>query len=270
MSLAFQQGDGLEQGEAIDSTPPMCFAPPDRSGLPLRLERAVAAIRVESDNGLLAASACDIRAGLGDKSLQALARLIPTLACGEESAVHVFYSEADRLAQLSDSVQGSQLLLYRIAKEEEMHDALLKRGLSILPVPDDMDQIRLKAKRFYINVASRDPALHFFRISELDSAVCIMMSCLLERTCEVSRAPFFQKVVERIRSDEAGHVYASREHVRLLGLDVGTRLDDAEQLRVRLIKMLENVADSIDALGVDPAGMFRRILNRKTLCLFES
>jgi hypothetical protein len=255
-------------GKSPDSVRPVCFPAPQRDQIPITLRLAALRVRAPSDEGLLTPSGAELVAGLSSKSLGALGRIMPMLACGEESAIHVFYREGDRLGKMHESVQKSQLLLYRIAKEEELHDILLKRVRAQLPEPDDLVVIQQKAKSFYYHIASLDPALHFFRVSELDSAVCIIMSSLLEQTCELSCSPYLQRLMERIRRDESAHVLAARRHVSELGLATATRLDDAEMTRTNLVKMLEHVADAFEELGTDPRLVYQRILHRKTLSPF--
>jgi hypothetical protein len=213
---------------------------------------------------LLSIPGTDLVAGLDQPARTALARILLTLACGEESAIHVFYREGDRLARFDSGLVESQRIMYRIALEEEIHDALLRRVRAKLPVAPDAEPLRRKATEFYARLASTNPGLHFFRVSELDSAVCVILSSFLDPGCSVGNAPSLCKVATRIRSDEARHVLLARQHVAKWRLPISTRLDEAQSVRSSLIAFLETTANSFEAVGVDSSRLFRKILDRRT------
>ena len=115
---------------------------------------------------------------LSNNQVTALGRLLPTLLCGEESAFQVFSREGRRISNVQ--ANRSHVLAYRIAADELEHQRLLQELRSYCPVPDDIGGTLLRTRRFFLRVASRDPALHFARVAALDSAVCIVLSALVK------------------------------------------------------------------------------------------
>ena len=113
---------------------------------------------------------------LAEPQIEALGRLLPILLCGEESAFHVFWREAGRLTDVP--LRHSLALARRIAAEELEHEQLLRELRNCCPAADNLASIRLRARRFFLRMASRDPALHFARVAALDSGVCVILTAV--------------------------------------------------------------------------------------------
>ena len=195
---------------------------------------------------------------LSDTQVSALGELLPTLLCGEESAFHVFWREGHRVSGLQ--ISRSKALANQIALEELDHEYLLQRLRSCCPVPNDVATTLLRARRFFLRMASRDPAVHFARVAALDSAVCIVLSTLVK---PLSRATALIEIFNRIRSDEARHVRFSRRHSYELGADTSLLADTAAHIRDELVALLYPLGSSFEALGVDADHLFRRVNMQK-------
>ncbi|MBI5093902.1 MAG: hypothetical protein HZB26_15865 [Candidatus Hydrogenedentes bacterium] len=216
------------------------------------------------DHGLLSVPSCDLLSGLTEEAGDALSQTIQLLSCGEESAIHVFYNEGDRIGASQSSFLQSQAIMYRIAKEETLHDLMLTRVSELLPYDERHHELRRRARHFYLRLAHPEPKYHFFRISELDSVVCMIMHGLLTGTGKLATSPALSKIAAHIRDDEAGHVRATRERVVELGMTLSERLEEAEPIRTRIVEMLSDTHEALDTLGVDADQLFKRILARKT------
>jgi hypothetical protein len=191
---------------------------------------------------------------LAEPQLEALGRLLPALLCGEESSFHVFSREASRLTEFA--LYRSLALARRIAVEALEHERLIRDLRNCCPVPNDVANIRLRAQRFFLRMASRDPALHFARIAALDSAVCVILAAV---TKPLRRARVIIETFNRIRGDEARHVRFSREHSCELGADKSLLADTAACIRSELVALLYPLASSFEDLGVDTDQLFRRV-----------
>jgi hypothetical protein len=191
---------------------------------------------------------------LPEPQIDALGRLLPALLCGEESSFHVFSQEAGRLAEVG--LRRSLALSGRIAVEELEHERLLRDLRNCCPVPDDLATIRLRAHRFFLRMASRDPALHFARVAALDSYVCVILAAVAK---PLARAGVVVDTFNRIRGDEARHVRFSREHSCELGADKLLLADTAACVRGELVALLYPLASSFEELGLDADRLFRRI-----------
>lgn len=240
-----------------------CFPKPNRAEILEKLARVADSIPVPDDEGLLRVSEGELLSGLTGGGGDALSQVLQLLACGEESAVHVFYHEGDRIGTTQGSFLQSQSTMYRIAKEETLHDEMLTRVSSLLPYDDRHHALRKAARLFYLKLAHPDPKYHFFRISELDSVVCMIMHSLLSGTGRLSAAPVLARIAGRIRDDEATHVRITHERVRELGMTIEERIADADPIRTRIVAMLSTAQEAFEALGVDTDRMFKRILTRK-------
>lgn len=196
---------------------------------------------------------------LSDDERAALGRILPSLACGEESAVHAFYREGNRTSQ--EGMAASRSLLYQIAREEEQHELLLRRLRSQCPVPNDLEAIRRRAQWFFLQIASKDPAIHFARIAGLDSGVCILMAAAAHKTPAFDKAPAILQIFGRIRSDEARHVKFSRKHAIELGTEPAQLAEGTELARKGLVDILSPLGDAFEIFGVDADRLFRRILS---------
>jgi hypothetical protein len=195
---------------------------------------------------------------LSESQLTALGRLLPALLCGEESAFHVFWKEGHRVSNVQ--VSYSQSLANRIAIDELEHERLLQDLRGCCPEPDDAALTLVRARRFFLLMASRDPAVHFARIAALDSAVCIVLSTLVK---PLSRATALVELFNRIRSDEARHVRFSRQHSYELGADTSLLADTAAHIRDELVAHLYPLGNSFEDLGVDADHLFRRVNPRE-------
>ena len=113
---------------------------------------------------------------LSEVEIAALGRLLPILLCGEESAFQVFWREGHKASNVQ--ISRSEALANQIALEELEHERLLQELRSCCPVPHDVASTLLRTRRFFLRMASRDPAVHFAKVAALDSAVCILLSAL--------------------------------------------------------------------------------------------
>ncbi len=191
---------------------------------------------------------------LSECQVSALGQLLPSLLCGEESAFQVFWREghASSHVQMSES----EALANQIALEELEHERLLQDLRGCCPVPDNLASTLMRTRRFFVRMASRDPALHFARVAALDSAVCIVLSTLVK---PLSRATALIEIFNRIRSDEARHVRFSRRRSYELGADASLLANTAACIRGELVTLLYPLGGAFEALGVDADHLFRRI-----------
>ena len=123
-------------------------------------------------------------------------------------------------------------------------------------MPNDIGGTLLRTRRFFLRVASRDPALHFARVAALDSAVCIVLSALIK---PIVRGSALVETFDRIRSDEARHVRFSRQHAYELGAEMSLLANTAVQIRSELVALLNPLGRSFEDLGVDADNLFHRI-----------
>lgn len=200
----------------------------------------------------------DLLSGLSTRGIEVMSRFVPTLMCGEESAVHVFQKEAKRL-EVIHAAASSSLLLAQIALEEVEHERLLSLLRSCLPVPDDFATLRRRARFFFFRMASRDPVTHFARIVGLDSGVCITLNSLLQPSSALAVAPHAYQIWNRIWHDEARHVRISRQHVLDMGIEQAKLVEEGIHVRRSLADLLHPLANDFEDIGVDPDRLFRRI-----------
>ena len=197
---------------------------------------------------------------LSEAEIAALGRLLPMLLCGEESAFQVFWREGRRIQDTQFS--RTQDLAYRIAAEEVQHERLLQDLRSYCPVPDDIGSTLARTRRFFLQLASRDPANHFAMVAGLDSAVCLILSAL---TKPLSRADVVVEILNRIRSDEARHVRFSRQHSYELGANTALVVSTAVRVRSELAALLHPLGNAFEDLGVDTDRLLRRVSGHKQL-----
>jgi hypothetical protein len=191
---------------------------------------------------------------LAESQIGALGRLLPALLCGEESAFQVFWRESCRLSD--DQIRQSQALARRIAAEELEHERLLQDLRYCCPVPDDLAGILLRTRRFFLRMASRDPAVHFARVAALDSGVCVILAAVAK---PLVRARDVVKTLNRIRADESEHVKFSRRHSCELGVDPSLLANTAVRVRGELVALLHPLASSFEDLGLHADHLFRRL-----------
>ena len=194
------------------------------------------------------------RLRLSPAHAEALAELLPVLLCGEESAALAF----DQIASSGDLQREMRAALARIALDELEHQTLLQRIRAALPPPHDDPGLSAGMRRFFMRLASRDPATHCARIAAVDAGVCLLLRALRSGCGPVATEPTLSSVVARIHRDEARHVaVTSRQAAQL----AGARLvrDDVVEVRHRLTRLLERRATSLESLGVDPDRLFRSL-----------
>ena len=191
-----------------------------------------------------------------DTELAALGRFVPSLLCGEESAVLIFHHESKRLSREARAEMQKSLL--GLAGEEELHEIMLRTLSAWLPDCGDRLEIRDRARKFFFSFASTDPALRLAHIAEIDSCVSITLSAMGKES-RVARSELFLRVVDRIRTDEARHVKICRRHLDEIGIPKAQRQEATEKVRLRFVDLMSPVAAAFDDIGLDPDRLFRRI-----------
>jgi hypothetical protein len=191
---------------------------------------------------------------LSESQVTALGQLLPSLLCGEESSFHVFWREGHRVSNVQ--IGHSEALANQIAIEELEHERLLQDLRGCCPVPNDVASTLVRTRRFFLRMASRDPAIHFARVAALDSGVCVILSSLVR---PLSRATALIEIFDRIRSDEARHVRFSRRHSYELGADTSLLANTAARIRGELVALLYPLGNSFEDLGLDADHLFRRL-----------
>jgi hypothetical protein len=141
---------------------------------------------------------------LSDRETDAFARLVPLLACGEESAIHVFSGAAIEGSRAGNKEHAfTAQALAAIADDEQRHEQRLAGWRSRLP--DLIDRhTRQRARRFFAGLASDEPATHFLRIAALDSAVCLLLAPLAHQRTPLGNLPDVGATLNRICADEVG------------------------------------------------------------------
>ena len=190
------------------------------------------------------------------KHEEALARLVPALLCGEQSAIEVFQSEAEQLTHQARNV--SSTLFHIITNDEAVHEASLQLLRAKLPVSDDENAIKRRSQAFFARLGQAKTTAHrFAQIAQLDSAVCVIMWYV--QNSELGCNKMIGALAERIKFDEARHVAISRRHALNLGLTGDDYSQVGELVHDELTMMLECVADSFDVIGIDADMLFARI-----------
>ncbi|CAA0104822.1 Uncharacterised protein [BD1-7 clade bacterium] len=194
---------------------------------------------------------------LSRQQRQALSRLVPLLLCGEQSAMHVFHQENDRLKVHPFSHHMHQL--QQIEADEYLHEDALQQLMRQLPLPADLQKIKRRAQVFYTRIErlSHDLASHFATISQLDACVCLVMNAMANSDLEGSAVA---RLFELIKNDEAKHVTIAREHASQLGHIVNVD-NSAPTIHVELIKLLMPEATAFEAIGIDAERLFARVID---------
>lgn len=205
---------------------------------------------------------------LSDQSIEAFSRLLPLLACGEESAIHVFSNAAKENLppQGGEDVKAelSALTLMNIAKDEMQHEAWLAAWRSRLP--DCLDHTtRRQARKFFAGLDSRTPATHFARIAALDSAVCQILASLLGVKAALTQVAEIKSTFDKIRRDEARHVRISRNYACAWGATPEQIRAEWLEVRGALVTLLETVAPELAILGAHPEHLFKKLKQQPTL-----
>lgn len=204
----------------------------------------------------------DVRAHplrLADHQLQALARVVPLLVCGEQSAIAVFGGQAMSLT----GAATAQLLkpFQAIEDDESGHELAWQTLHAQLPKPADLTQLKRRSQRFFARLGRRSSiGQHFAQVAQLDSAVGAMM-WHLERS-SVAAEPRLFNLANQVKRDEARHVAVSRRYAKLLGVPRAEYDALGDLVREELVVLLEPVVDALECIGVDSDAMFRRIAKR--------
>ena len=245
----------------------ICFPPPNLSNFPKEAVAPRADIDLWLHRYLIRDSGIqeqiDKLRALPHDTQVALAKLVIILLSGEESAVHVFYREGNRLDQAS-ALAGHKIF-YQIAHEEEQHEKLLKFLYMYLPEPDDFDPIRAATRKFLVQLGGSGPATQFARISSLDACVCKIMSSILSKNSKVSQIQLFERIAKKIRHDESGHVKVSRKHIANLGVSDKEFYEVDSNVRLNVVSLFESFGSFFETLGVDPDKLSKKILRGRNL-----
>ncbi len=197
---------------------------------------------------------------LSSRHEEALARLIPLLLCGEQSAIHVFGSEIERLR--GNTWAKSVSLLKEIEIDEHAHEKALQVLSSILMEPTDLRNIKRNARHFYLRLGNTaGVAEHFAQVAQLDACVCIIMNAITKS--DLGREHLIAKLFDRIKQDEARHVSVSKKHFYYLG---GNRIllsENKSSVSQKLVALLRTEANSFETLGIDPDALFSKLLNAR-------
>lgn len=210
----------------------------------------------------LASDGIPARWDMPDSCLEAFARLVPLLACGEESAIHVFSGaaalEPTMMQYGGGTPSATTQALMAIAADEMRHEAWLAAWRARLPDCLDL-ATRRRARKFFAGLASDDPALHFIRIAALDSAVCQILAPLMACEAPLSEVKEIRTTLNRIRTDEARHVRISRTYATAWGATPEQIRAEWQGARVQLATLLESVGPDLAILGANPDKLFRRL-----------
>src|SRR5882724_5941184 len=163
---------------------------------------------------------------LNAREATSFARLLPLLGCGEEAAALAF----DGLATCYRDDDAVAASLKLIAHEERIHGAMLDRLSASLPQVPVQARLVDKAQRLHVGLTRGGTVLHLARIAALDSAVCTLLSRLLETGGPIGADPLLSSSLVRIRRDEAGHVRLSRKLAQCMGI-TSAALDAAAEAR---------------------------------------
>jgi len=196
------------------------------------------------------------RWSLGHRHEEALGRLIPLLLCGEQSAIHVFANEVERLR--GSKWRDSMAALKRVETDEYAHEQALQALSSCLAKPADLHWIKRAARHFYLGLGITGGMVeHFARVSQLDACVCIIMNAITH--CELGRRHPVTQLFERIKQDEARHVSLCRNHYLQLGGDRRMFAQSRGAIGKKLVPLLATEAESFENLGIDAERLFRKL-----------
>jgi hypothetical protein len=190
---------------------------------------------------------------LTDAHAEALAELLQIFACGEESAAIAFAGLAR--SPVDEAARGA---LIHIAREELVHEGLLRGLRGALPEPPRDRELRRALAHFYHGIAHADIGLHLAAIASLDSAVCLILSALLRAGSVIAREHAVSTIFRRIHRDEAKHVRVSR-HMAAVFVRKDLRGAVAEYTRVGLVAVLVRRGAAFERLGIDAEHLFARL-----------
>ncbi len=192
--------------------------------------------------------------GMRERELEAAARLVTVLLCGEQSAIQVFAAEARRQRDRRSAVED----LLTIERDEHRHEAALLALQEYLPAADDQHQVRRSAQRFFAGLGRVDElGLRFAQIGQLDTAVCKIMYHIEGGSLGPRSA--LRRLAANIKVDEARHVAVSKQYARGLGVDLKAARENVAYVNERLVGVLALVADSFETLGVDSDRLFAQL-----------
>ncbi|MCL1092617.1 hypothetical protein [Shewanella kaireitica] len=206
------------------------------------------------ENWLKAATVSPIR--FSDQQTDTMARLLPLLLCGEQSAQLVFNSEIARLAGSEHKLILS--CLHGVEADEYRHDIALQQVASQLTELTSFSQVQRKAKRFYASLGRvENYSEHFVRIAILDTCVTHIMQSFEQ--CHLGREHPFSQLCGLIKKDEAKHVYVSRKHAMALGADANQFAEQHEQVVGNLMQLLLTQGGAFESIGVCLDGVTRKL-----------
>ena len=189
-----------------------------------------------------------------DRELEAAARLVPVLLCGEQSAIRVFAAEAARHRDRRHAVRD----LLTIEQDEHRHEQALLDLTAYLPSMPDQHRIKRTAQRFFAGLGRVDTmGLRFAQIGQLDTAVCKIMYHVERGSMRPDGA--LRRIASNIKMDEARHVAVARDYARGLGIDLRAARDEVVHVNEQLVNVLGLVADSFETLGVDSDRLFAHL-----------
>lgn len=189
-----------------------------------------------------------------DRELEAAARLVTVLLCGEQSAIKVFAAEAERNRERRHAVRD----LLTIEQDEHRHEQALLDLQGFLPSTPDQHRIKRTAQRFFAGLGRVDElGLRFAQIGQLDTAVCKIMYHVEKGSLLPEAA--LRRVATNVKTDEARHVAVSREYAKGLGINLRAAREEVEYVNDQLVDVLSLVADSFEVIGVDSDRLFAHI-----------
>ena len=196
---------------------------------------------------------------MSGSEMEASARLVTVLLCGEQSAIRIFAAEVKRGRAPRIALDALRAIEY----DENLHEQALLSFSAYLPKPDDAHKLMRRAQKFFAGLGRiNSMARHFGQISQLDSAVCKIM-WHIEKSA-LDKASPLRRIATQIKNDEARHVAVSRRYAASLGLDSRTSDDDSIVVTAGLVNMLGAVADSFETIGVDSDRLFAHIRKNRS------
>jgi demethoxyubiquinone hydroxylase (CLK1/Coq7/Cat5 family) len=187
---------------------------------------------------------------LADAHAEALAELLQVFACGEESAAIAFAGLGG-----SSIEEAARRALMHIAGEELIHEGLLRGLRGVLPAPPRDRELRRVLAQFYHGVTHADIGLHLAAIASLDSAVCVILSALLQPGGVVEQDLAVAAIFRRIHRDEAKHVRVSRR-IAVESVRKNVIGAVAESTRVGLVALLARRGAAFERLNIDAERLF--------------
>ena len=186
----------------------------------------------------------------------ALARVVPLLVCGEQSAISVFGGAANQHA--TGPARQLKTAFMQIEFDESGHEAAWQHLFAVLPQPRDLHRLKRRAQLFFTRLGrSESIGHHFAQVAQLDSVVGVMM-WFLERST-IARDDRIRTLANQIKRDEARHVSVSRRYAGALGIRRDEFSDLGKRIRTDITSLLLPVGDALETIGVDADAMFSRI-----------